>query len=188
MARVRALLAGWDNAGGATPQTAGDARAGVWRPRSLPLCDCLHGHLARSPVGVVEGLERAHRLAAQLIEYLLDDVGNLEEAQPLLQERVHGDLVGGVEYAWRSAALARRVSGEAQAWKGVEVDSLECQLPYGLQVERRHRQPHALAAVQRVGDRDAHVGRPEVGEHRAVSESTVQRTSDCGCTTTSMRS
>ena len=70
---------------------------------------------------------------------------------------MHGDLVGGVQHARRRAARQRRLARQAQARERVEVDRLERQLADRGQVQRRDRQLHALAAVQRVGDRDAHV-------------------------------
>ena len=88
---------------------------------------------------------------------------------------MHGDLVGGVQDAGRRAPLPRRLAGQAQAGKCVEVDRLEGELAHSCEVERNDGagtlgESHAVPSVQRIGDRDAHAGRTEMGEHGAVSE------------------
>ncbi len=65
----------------------------------------------------------------------------------------------------RAASRASRRHGNASRSTGSNVEPADRR-----EVERLDRQLDALAAVQRVGDRDPHVRRPEVREHRAVGE------------------
>ena len=60
--------------------------------------------------------------------------------------------------------------GEAQARERVEVGRLEGQRAHLGEVEHRHRHVDALGVVQRVGDRDAHVGMAQVRQRRAVAQ------------------
>ena len=87
-----------------------------------------------------------------------------------MQERVDRDLVGRVEDARRGAARARRGAGEPQGREGVVVDGLEGERPDGRQVERLHGDVDALGVVQRVADRDAHVGIAEVRQRGTVAQ------------------
>ena len=86
------------------------------------------------------------------------------------QERVDGDLVGGVQHARRGAAGDRRGAREAEARERLVVDGLERQRADFGEVERAHRDVDAVGMVQRVGDRHAHVGMAEVRERRAVAQ------------------
>jgi hypothetical protein len=128
----------------------------------------LGGQLARGAVGLEERLERPHRAAGHRLQRGVDDVGDTGEAQPALQERVDGDLVGRVEDARRGAAGQRRRAAQAQAREGLVVDGLEGQPADLGEVQAPGRQRHDLGVVQGVGDRDAHVGQTEVRELRAV--------------------
>ena len=116
----------------------------------------------------------------------LDHRRDLEEPQAPGEERVDGDLVGGVQHARRGAAGDRRLAREPQAGERVVVDRLERQRADLDQVERPDRDVDAVGVVQRVGDRHAHVGIAEVRERGAVAQLDQAWTIDCGCTTTSI--
>src|ERR1035437_8465987 len=79
-------------------------------PRDGPRC-----LLARAAIGLVERLEGEHGLAAQAGERALDHLGDVQEAQPPLEEGVHGDLVCRVEHARRGPPLARGLARAARA-------------------------------------------------------------------------
>ena len=81
---------------------------------------------------------------------------------------MHRHLVGGVQDAGRGAAGHGRVAGQAQAGEGVRVRRLEAERAQLHEVEMGHGHVGALGMVERVGDRNAHVGIPEVRERRSV--------------------
>ena len=135
-----------------------------------PLGHELAGDPARLGVGLPERLERVDRLRRKLLERLLDHVGDIQEPQAPAEERVHGDLVGGVHRARRGAAGARGVAGDAHAAERLLVDGLERQAAELDQVERPDGDVDALGVVQRVGDRHAHVRVAEMRERGAVAQ------------------
>ena len=59
------------------------------------------------------------------LQGLLDDRGDRGEADPPLQERLHGDLVGGVEHGGSRTPGPARFVAEAKAREGVEIGVLE---------------------------------------------------------------
>ena len=125
-----------------------------------------------SRVGLVERLEvRARGCGRQLLERALDHLRDAEERQPAVEERVHGDLVGGVEHARRGAAgdapPRARAAGTGTPRSSTALERQRAELG---QVERRDRHVGALGIVQRVGDRHAHVRVAEVRERGAVVE------------------
>ena len=93
---------------------------------------------------------------------------DIEEGDPLLEERTDCDLVRRVIDARRRASahacLARqREQGNVSASGGAELERERLR-----EVERRHGRRGALRVRQRVGDRHAHVRVAEVRERGAV--------------------
>ena len=123
-----------------------------------------------SRVGRVQGLEGVHALGREPLERPLDHRGDAHEAEPAGEEGVDGHLVGGVEHAGGRAARLRCLAREPQAREGAEVRRLEGQRGHGGEIEPRDGHVDALRVVQRVGDRDAHVGQAHVRERRAVAQ------------------
>ena len=141
------------------------ARAGLTRPATRP-------RRPRAPRGRPR---RATRTRARGCGGSGSSVRSMTAAMPRkpsspLQERVDGDLVGGVQHARRGAARDRRRAREAEAREGVVVDGLERQRADLGEVEPPHRDVDAVGVVQRIGDRHAHVRVAEVRERRAVAE------------------
>ena len=83
-------------------------RAPVRRSARQQPRDGVAGELPGAPVGLVQRLEGADRFAVELLERLLDHLGDLEEAKAPVEEGVDGDLVGGVEDARRGSARGGR--------------------------------------------------------------------------------
>ena len=85
------------------------------------------------------------------------------------QEGGDGDLVGGVEHGRRAAAgdaapaRASAGPGKRSGSGASKVSGRELR-----EIEPLRRRRHALGPGQRIGDRRAHVGRAELGQHRAV--------------------
>jgi hypothetical protein len=80
-----------------------------------------------------------------------------------------GDLVGRVEHARRRASGGRRLAGESQAGERLDVDGLEGQRPDLLQPQAAGGELGEVGVMQRVGDRDAHVGQAQVRQLGAVA-------------------
>ena len=146
------------------------------------------GHLARAPVGLVQRLERPHGLGGS------------------------SRSVRSITSGYRGSAGARRgTRAPLPRWRR-SARTAPCRpraplaAPGAGTGRRRDRPPrssarrpprdraarsgrsHAFAAVQRVGDRDAHVRRTEVGEHRPVGQLDQAVDERLRCTTTSIRS
>ena len=120
----------------------------------------------------------------------LDHRRDAHEVQPVAEERVHGDLVGGVEHARGGPAGLRppRAPGAGTGTRRGRA-ARTSSAPTAARSSVRHRHVDALGVVQRVGDRHAHVrvarGAPA---WRRRTGATSACTIDCGCTTTSIRS
>ena len=121
----------------------------------------------RAPVGVDQLVEVARRRAVDAGEHVLDERCDLEEADPLLEERLHGHLVRGVVRAGVGAAALAGLAAEGEHPERLRVGLVELERT---QLERRHRRGGALRIGERVGDRDAHVGVAEVRDRGAVAE------------------
>ena len=122
------------------------------------------------------GLGRASRTSAPARRAARSSVCSItaaivEEAEPPAEERVHRDLVGGVQRARRRAARLGRLAGE-RAGTGTSRSSTGSNVsaPSSTRSSGRDRHVDALGVVQRVGDRHAHVRVAEVGERRAVAQ------------------
>ena len=66
------------------------------------------------------------------------------------EERVHRDLVGRVQRAWRGPARERGLARQPQAGERVDVDLLERQRAQLDQIERADGDVHPLGVMQRV--------------------------------------
>ena len=122
-----------------------------------------------------ERLEGAHGRRRAGARAPLDDRRDAEEAQAAVEERVHGDLVGGVEHARRGAAGDRGLARQAQARERLGSTGSKVSAPTSARSSGRDRDVDAVGVVQRVGDRHAHVGVAEVRERRAVAQLDVAR-------------
>ena len=139
--------------------------------RTASPCDERRGHAPRLGVRVVEVVEAVDAARLGRLEGAFDHARDVEERERLREEGVHRDLVGRVQHAGsgaarptaasRASARQRKVSGSG----GSKVSS-----PTVARSSVPHRDVGALGIVQRVGDRHAHVGVPEVGERGAVVE------------------
>ena len=105
------------------------------------------------------------------LERVLDERGDLEEADPAVEERGDGDLVRRVEGAGVGAAALAGLAGEREEREALGVRRLE------LERERRRRSrgagtgvARALRVRERERDRHAHVRVAEVRERGAVAE------------------
>ena len=121
---------------------------------------------ARRSASTSSARSRAGR-AVDAVEHVLDGRGDVEEADPALEERLDGDLVGGVVGARIGAAPHAGLARERKHPEGLEVGLVELE---GAELERRDRRRGALGVGERVGDRDAHVRVPEVRDRGAVAE------------------
>ena len=166
--RLRRIERGQPLASARRPRRRARARGG--RPRTATR--------TRAPARLPSARQRAARSPRRS-----------QEAQAPVEERVHGDLVGGVEHARRRAARARGLAGQAQARERVEVDRLEGQLADRREVERRDRQRRRSRrrAARRRSRCACPAGRGARASRRRPAGSRPW-TSDCGCTTTSIRS
>ena len=131
-------------------------------PPAARQCSSPCGEPRRPPRRGPRSCASGDRLAR--LERALDHARDVEEAQRLGQEGVHGDLVGGVQHAGGGAARGRRVAREREAAERLEVGRLEGQAADLGEVERAHRHVGALGVVQGIGDRHAHVGVAQMGE------------------------
>ena len=128
----------------------------------------LHGHqVAGAAVGLDQLGEVARGRAVDVVEHVLDGGRDVEEADPSLEERLDGDLVGGVVGARVGAAALAGLAGEREHAERLEVGLVELERA---ELERRGRRRGALRVGERVGDRDAHVGVPQVRDRGAVAE------------------
>ena len=96
--------------------------------------------------------------------------GDVEEADPAGEERADRDLVGGVQHGRRAAARAQRLARQAQRREARRHPAPRRSAADLAEVERGGRRRDALRPAQRVGDRRAHVGLAELGQHRAVAD------------------
>ena len=99
----------------------------------------------------------------------VDHVGDAGERQAAVEERVDGDLVGGVEDARRGAAGAARPRGTGRRHGNASWStSSKVSEPSSARFSRRVGSGMMSGWCKRVGDRDPHVGQAEVRELRAV--------------------
>ena len=69
--------------------------------------------------------EVAYRSAVDRLERILDEAGDLDEADAAGEERVDGDLVGGVERARVCATPLAGFACEREERKSIEIGRLE---------------------------------------------------------------
>ena len=153
-----------------------------------PCSNQLAGELTGAPVALEQLLEVGERLAARALEDLADHVGDSGERQALGEKGLNRNLVGRVQRARGGPAGDPGVAREPQAGEELEVRALELEAPRLGEVEPGHGDVGALGKMQRVGDRHAHVGEPQVSELGAVVELDERVDDRLGCTTTSIRS
>src|SRR5213076_1965356 len=97
--------------------------------------------LAGAAVGVDEVSEVACRRAVDPRKDVLDRSGDVEEADPLVEERLNGDLVGRVVGTRVRPALLAGVARECEQPECLDVRLVELER---LQLERRHRRLRTL--------------------------------------------
>ena len=95
---------------------------------------------------------------------------DVEERQLAGQEAADRGLVGGVEHGPAGAALPGRLVAQAQGGEGLAVGLLEVELAQGAPVEAAGRPRQALGVGEGVLDRQPHVRRRQLRQHRAVLE------------------
>ena len=105
------------------------------------------------------------------VERVRDGLRDLEEADPAVEERRDGDLVGGVVGARERAAPLPGLAGERRAaGTSRRRAPRSASVEPGGEVERRRGHALAVGVGERERDRHAHVGVAEVREERAVAE------------------
>ncbi len=80
------------------------------------------------------------------------------------------DLVGGVQHGRRGLVGAQRCVGEVERWEARAIRRFEIEAFELRKIQPRQVEREPLRMGQRHGDRDAHVGQPQLGQHRAVPE------------------
>src|SRR5262249_34728443 len=98
---------------------------------------------ARNAVGFDELVDIACRCAAHAAEDVADDLGDVEEREPSVEEGGDGNLVRGVERAWKCPALLPRLARERKHREGREVGRAELERERS-QVERLERRRRTL--------------------------------------------
>ena len=148
--------------------------AGVARKASSPhkRFHQFAGQPPRLAVRVGQRVKRVHLLGGQAGERLLNDLRDLEEPQPPAQERVHGDLVGGVERARRGPPGDARLPSQAQAGERLGVGRLKRQRPEFGQIERPDRDIDALWVMKPI-PRHSKKGRSSMVRAMACSAFTL---------------
>jgi hypothetical protein len=105
-----------------------------------------------------------------LIQHPCTHIRNVGEPEFPGEKAADRRLVGGIEHRAGRAAPAGRVVAEPNRRKPVGVGRLELE-PHGLrEVESPCRPVGPLGIGQGVLDRQPHVGRTELGDHRPVDE------------------
>ena len=114
--------------------------------------------------------------------------GDVEKADPPLQEGLHRDLVGRVQDGGGAAARAQGVARQPQRREPHRVGLDELEPRQRGQIEPRRAGRHPLRPGQRVRDRDAHVRASRAAPARCRRGNRPCRGStDCGCTSTPIR-
>ncbi|SVD48102.1 uncharacterized protein METZ01_LOCUS400956, partial [marine metagenome] len=128
------------------------------------------GGLARPCVGLENLLER--RLPNQLvaIHHLPNGVTNAGKRRLLVAEGINRDLVSGVEHGRQRAGYLAGTARLAKRWELGQVRRLEIEPAKRSQVGLHALTRGPAWAGERVLDRQAHVGRGELREDRAVDE------------------
>ena len=87
-----------------------------------------------------------------------------------MEESVDSHLVGGVKDARHVAAATNRLVGVRQVAEALSVGRLESQRRELGKVEPRRVATQSARVSQRIGDRQMHVGRPQLSHHGTVSK------------------
>ena len=180
---------------GEVPELVQDDQRGEAEEREQP-SSCVHrltsspATVARLGVGVVERLEAVHAARAGRRSSVSSiTVGDAQEGQPPAEERVDGDLVGGVEHARRrcrrprAASRARRRQGNASS-SGARRSASRPRRGRAAAPGRRRARGGAARRRSARACRGGRGGRARRRRRACTSAWTI----DCGCTTTSMRS
>ena len=96
-------------------------------------------------------------------------VGDAHEGQSTIDEALHGDLVGRVEGAAGRATTFDRLEREAGGRESIMIDGLELERAQLRPIDPACRPIHAVRMGERDLDRQAHVGRADLGDEAKVA-------------------
>src|SRR5438477_5916651 len=97
---------------------------------------------------------------------LLNNFGNLKEADTASQECLHRYLVGRAHDVGRARAAFKGRAGDGQRREPEEVRGDKSKRGERRKIEPRRRRCNPLGPVQAMSDRPAHVGRADGGQRR----------------------
>ena len=96
-----------------------------------------------------------------------DDIGEADSAGKEARDR---DFIRGVQHDRRRAARLERLAGKPERRKARTSGTSKSSLAIAARSSRCAGRRDPFGPGQRVGDRDPHVGRAELGKHRSVDE------------------
>ena len=120
--------------------------------------------------GIDSGRFAQQTLARRLVQRRLDQRRNRRKTDASGDEFADGDLIGRIEHGWRRAAGLQGAPRQSKRRKPDQIGRLEGQFAHLCQIEPGRRPIDALRPRQTMGDRNAHIGRTELGHHRAIAE------------------
>ena len=126
--------------------------------------------LSRPAVAGGEFRQRRRRAVMMMIQGRAAGARHVEESQFPGQEALHGRLVGGVEDRPAGAAAAGHLIAQLQGRKRLVVGLFKVPRRQFAPVQPSRRPAHALRVEQGVLDRQPHVRRRQLRQHRAVLE------------------
>ncbi len=119
-------------------------------------------------IGSQNILERADDPAATLCDHGFNDCCDLEKVQSAVQERLHGNLVGGIQHGRRQSTSPCRRLRQRETTKLVEVRRAEVEARRSDEIQEFYTGGDSIGPRQGVGDRGPHVGRSQLRKHGAI--------------------
>ena len=127
------------------------------------------GQVPARAVGIQHVCHRTGNHGVTLVKGGADDLGNVDPADPTVEEGGHGHLVGAVEPGRSGAARSTGPVGQVQARERLPIRRLELERSHLGPVDGAERHPQAVGIGQCVPDREPHVGKRQLGQGGAVS-------------------
>ena len=99
-----------------------------------------------------------------------NDGWNIQEGDHAIEERLHRNFIGRVQHRRHCTPSPSCLKGQAQTRKALWIGRIELQRLHFEQVKRWQGIGQAFWIGQGIGNRDTHVGDPQLRQHRAVME------------------
>ena len=120
---------------------------------------------------IFDRLRLSHRaLPLRRFERRLNQGGDTAKSQTPADEFAHRDFVRGIEDCRRRPAGRERLARQRQSGKTDQVRFFKGQSGEAGKIKSRCGSAHACRPSQTMGNRNPHVRRAELGDHRAVAE------------------